>query len=628
MEIFKLFGSILVDTDKADESLSKTEKKADGVGSKFVEGIKTVGKWGVAVAGAATAAGGVLATFTGRAMNVAAEIDKFSQVTGHSTDAFQRWDGVMKTVGYSMEQASGDIAALGEKAMDAANGVGEGAELFGKLGVAVTDSSGKLKSQEQIFQETITALQGMENATERNAIASALLSTTGEELAPILNMTAEELAKMKENANVISEEDLQKAARFKEGWNQAKNTLSNLATTLGIQLMPMFQTVLDWVTENMPQIQTFIEEAFDRASAAIQFFTTEILPPVQAGFSVLIGWIQQLISYVQTWVSSNSEQLGGLRDYFLNFFELVKGFFSDFVTFVTTLWAQYGEQIVSTITAALSAVVSFVQEKLAVLLKFWQDNGAQIMTAVQNVFNLILGIIKAVMPVVISVIQTAWNVVKGVFDGALNIIMGAVKVFTGLFTGDWRKLGEGLKQIWSGLWNAIKAILSGAWSLLSGAFGTIKRNISNWFSGLKTDAIRWGKNMISGFIDGITAMIGKVREVASNVMSNVKGFLGFNSPAEEGEGRHIVEWGSNMIDGFLEGAEKMLPDARALMNNVVGEMKPEPSNGTGSFNAQKGNVVIPISVDGYEIARAVIPIIDIIQQQEIDTNLFMKGMKT
>ena len=36
LEIFRLVGSVFVDTDKANESLKKTDKNAEGIGKKFL----------------------------------------------------------------------------------------------------------------------------------------------------------------------------------------------------------------------------------------------------------------------------------------------------------------------------------------------------------------------------------------------------------------------------------------------------------------------------------------------------------------------------------------------------------------------------------------------------------------
>ena len=65
MEIFKLFGSILIKSDEADKSIQKTESKAGKLATTFGNGIKTAAKWGAglvtAAAGAATAVvGGIL----------------------------------------------------------------------------------------------------------------------------------------------------------------------------------------------------------------------------------------------------------------------------------------------------------------------------------------------------------------------------------------------------------------------------------------------------------------------------------------------------------------------------------------------------------------------------------------
>lgn len=46
MEIFKLFGSIFVDSDAADKSIKKTGDNAEGFAARLGNGIKTAAKWG------------------------------------------------------------------------------------------------------------------------------------------------------------------------------------------------------------------------------------------------------------------------------------------------------------------------------------------------------------------------------------------------------------------------------------------------------------------------------------------------------------------------------------------------------------------------------------------------------
>lgn len=126
MEIFKLFGSIMVKNDDANKNISKTEEKAVGLGKKLIDGIGTAAKWGAGIAAAAgTAAVGLGTVATKAAMdfqaqmsNVATLIDgdvnkrigelgetvkKLSVDTGTSTDLLT--DGL-----YQVISAFGDTA--------------------------------------------------------------------------------------------------------------------------------------------------------------------------------------------------------------------------------------------------------------------------------------------------------------------------------------------------------------------------------------------------------------------------------------------------------------------------------------------------------------------------------------
>lgn len=263
-----------------------------------------------------TAIAGVTAGLTAMATNTAdtaREIDRLSQQTGMSTTSYQEWDYVMKQLGFSMEAAAGDFSALGEKALDAANETGEGAELFGKLGIAVTDTSGKMKSQEQIFNETITALQGMEDETERNAIASALLGTTGEELTSVLNMTGEEVDAMKQKSHelgaVMSEETVDAGVKMGQTMDDAKQAFGGVVSELAVAFMPILQLLLEWVLAHMPEIKQVIEVVMKAIKVVVdlvgQAFSF-ILPIL----TTLYEWIEPYFPVIQEIVETTFGAIG------------------------------------------------------------------------------------------------------------------------------------------------------------------------------------------------------------------------------------------------------------------------------------------------------------------------------
>lgn len=186
-------------------------------------------------------------------------------------------------------------------------------------------------------------------------------------------------------------------------------------------------------------------------------------------------------------------------------------------------------------------------------------------------------------------LKRVWENIKQIIDGVIRVIKGIIQAFIGLITGDWTRFTEGLKNIWSGMWQAIRNIVAGAWNLLSTVFNTLKNNITNFFTGMVRSAVDWGKGLISGFIDGIRSMIGRVRDAVSNVVGTVKDFLGFSSPAKKGEGRFIEDWGYNMIEGFMDGMKKAMPQLQSTLNAMIPNMSQNYTSST--FNTTNSFVV-------------------------------------
>ncbi|MBT2723046.1 hypothetical protein [Bacillus sp. ISL-46] len=464
MELFKLFGTIFVNNDDANQALDDTDKKAEDTGGKFSKlGGIAKGVGGVIAAGVGVAVGAVGGLMV-KTMETTAEINKFSQVTGMSKKGFQEWDSVAKTFGFSMEAASGDMAALAERAMDASSGVGDNADMFKKLGVSVTDSSGKLKTQEQLFNETIKGLQGMENETERNAIATAMLSTTGEELAPVLNMTNEELQNMKNNANVISDDDLAKAESFRLKWEGAKSTLAGVVTQIGIKLMPMFSTMLDWVVGNMPAIQSTMDTVFKGISAVINF-----------AVGIIKNYLIPILSKVWSFIKTN------LVPIFMALFSFMKGnlpiikevFTSAFKaiwTVAKTLWTLFKTNILPilaslytwimanmpTIRATFNTVFSKIKQVVSSVWSFMKDNILPILqrflSFIQSKMPQIQSIVSTVFGIISSVVKVVW----GVFE---NLLLPILKKLWEWISPHIPKIQKVIEDGFSAIFDTIEAVV-------------------------------------------------------------------------------------------------------------------------------------------------------------------------
>ncbi len=211
-----------------------------------IEGLDGKAAAAVLMVGALVTAVSSLAESVGESAN---EIVNTSQTMGMTTDQYQEWDYIMQRCGYDAESMAGDLAALAEKANDASEGGNDAAEMFKELGIRVTDSSGKLKGQGELFEEIVERLQGMEDVTKRNAIASELFSTTGEKLIPILNQSKEELSAMKQQAHevgaVMGGESLQSAQDYYYAMMEVNASLNGIKISIGKYLVPIMKELLE-----------------------------------------------------------------------------------------------------------------------------------------------------------------------------------------------------------------------------------------------------------------------------------------------------------------------------------------------------------------------------------------------
>lgn len=208
----ELGGKLGVNVPEGAETLLN---KLGGLDAGFVASA------GAALGMAAALAAVVKSLFdcTTEAANNAVQLSRISESAGLSTTSAQKWDYVLKSVGSSLDSASGDLSGFQQKIVEASQGAGESAELFKKLGLYVWDASGNLKTTEQMLPELIEKLQGMSDTTERNAIANKLLGGTGTALIPILNQTGDELQALieeKRQMGVLSEKEVADLTRTAE----------------------------------------------------------------------------------------------------------------------------------------------------------------------------------------------------------------------------------------------------------------------------------------------------------------------------------------------------------------------------------------------------------------------------
>ena len=296
MELFRLFGSIMIDDKDALKSLKDTEKKTKDASKQMELMRKKAAAVGKAVA---VGIGVGVTALTGLAMKATEatdRIDKMSLKTGLSRKAFQEWDYVMGQNGISIDSMQTGMTKVTNLFDDLKKGTKGATEAFGRLGLDMDDLAGK--SKDDVFNMVIAKLQGITDETERAAIANDIFGKSGSELAPLLNAGAEATDLLRKRAHelglVLDDEAIDAGVKFGDTFDDVKKSFGAVGIQIGVEFMPILQDLLDWVILHMPEIKQFVKDTLENFGKLLKWVgdNSNWLIPVLTGLAVAFAGLK------------------------------------------------------------------------------------------------------------------------------------------------------------------------------------------------------------------------------------------------------------------------------------------------------------------------------------------------
>ena len=168
--------------EQADDSSSKME----ALGSVCKAASVAMAAAFATVTAAAVAAGKALVDMTKEGAAYADSVLTQSTVTGISTEKLQEYMYAAELVDVSVETLTGSMKKNINAMKKAQEGSSTYVEAYEKLGVEVMNADGTLRDSEEVYWEIIEALGKVENETERDALAMALLGKSATDLNPLI----------------------------------------------------------------------------------------------------------------------------------------------------------------------------------------------------------------------------------------------------------------------------------------------------------------------------------------------------------------------------------------------------------------------------------------------------------
>nr|DAV05947.1 MAG TPA: minor tail protein [Caudoviricetes sp.] len=537
VEIFKLFGSIFVNNDEANKSISETEKKSKGVASTLGNGIKTAAKWGTAMVGGAVAGVGALSSVAESTREYRTEMgkldtafttNKFSAADakqtysdlyavvgdrGQATEAanhlsllcnstkdLQSWTeictGVYGQFGDSLPiegltEAANETAKVGQvtgSLADALNWMGVSEDAFNEK-LAKCSSE---QERQQLITSTLTSLYSDASAQyketngdvmESNRAHQQLSDTMaqiGAVAEPVLNSLIGLGGKLLEQLSPLIESVAEKLAPV---LINICEEVAPIIVSMLEQIMPLIEELLPFIAQLMEQLAPIIVQLVEALLPVLVQVIKQLLPPFMEILNALMPLLDTIFQLVQPFI-----------DLILQLIEPFAALISTAIAPLIVKLAELLNNLLQPLIPVFNEIAGILSETLQPVFEALAPVFDLLTDALSPLFELLSMLLNAILPALTPVIEILADVFSNVLGLAIKGISGAIESLTGIFnglidfidgvfSGNWDKAWNGILEIFKNVLNlipnAVEFIINGAIGMINGLFDGI-----NW-------AIEW-----------------------------------------------------------------------------------------------------------------------------------------
>lgn len=551
-------------------------------------------------------------------------VDKMSQKIGTSKKGYQEWEYVLSQNGMEISSLQGGMKKLTANMDDAKAGGDSASAMFKKLGVSVTDSSGKLKSQEQMFNESVTALQNMEDGTEKAALANDLFGKSGQKLMPLLNGSAESTEALKQKANDLGMVMSDKAVKGSVDLTDSMDTLKRASSGLRNNFVGSFTPALSGIVSsasnvvgglsNMMKEVSSTGKASESTMSQIKASCKGLVNSIGSLVKPMLKVAQQLVGSLFNAIVDNLPMIAAQGTQMLSsIVDSLLAALPEILPTIATTGITVLQTLIDGIVQALPLLIPAVVDIVTNIANLIVDNLPKIIEAgikvivsiAQGIAQSLPKLIPSIVKAVIQMAQTLIDNLDMIIDAALDIIMALAdglikalpqlikalpKIIISLVNGllnNLPKLTEcaielmialslGLIEAIPELIKAVPKIIVGLVKALAEAVPKMlnkgKELVGKLGEGLKTGLSKIteiGSDLVKGLWNGIKDVTGwvmdKIKGFGQDILDGIKSFFGIHSPS-----RVMRDQVGAMIGhGIAIGIEKSKAKVNSAMTNIA-----------------------------------------------------------
>ena len=449
----------------------------------------------------------------------------------------------MANQGYKGSEAGTAMAAI---MRDITNGMKDGAIKIGETSVAVMDAQGNFRDLTDILTEVEAATNGMGDAERAVALSSTFTADSTKGL------------------NLILNEGMDKIAGYEEELRGASGSAEEMANIMNDNLSGDVAAMNSAFEELGLKIYDALES---KLRAGVQFITNGVIPAIEwlgghipevtiavSGLGAVIaamnwGTISSKIAMVKGALVKLAAALGGVSLPAIAIIAVITAVALAF----TNLWKN-NEEFRNKITAIWDGIKAKFDEfgqgivDRLNALGFEFEDITEVMKAVWD------GFCEVLAPIFEGVFQQISNILSE----ALDILTGLFDIFSGIFTGDWDMVWQGVQEVfgavwdfvvatfenwistftsladtvlgwfgtdWETVWTNVKTFFSDTWNAISSFFSGILTGIKTFFTDTWNAIVSFFSGILSGIYSSVTGTMTEIHDTFTNIWDSITGFL-------------------------------------------------------------------------------------------------------
>lgn len=235
------------------------------------------------------AAAAVVGALTVKAAGMADEMLTLSAQTGLTTESIQGLKYASELVDVEFEVMTKGMSKV-VKQMGAAVDKGEDyIEVAEGMNVSIRDSSGSLKSTEQVFYDTVDAIGKLGSETEKEIATQKIFGKSYQDLMPLIKAGSGAIKGYIEEAKkmgiIVSQKDLESLGKLDDSIVRLKAVAGAAGAKLAVALVPVIERLAPVIEQSIvPAIMSFI----DKIAGLLRAFS-ELNPGVQTTILSVVG---------------------------------------------------------------------------------------------------------------------------------------------------------------------------------------------------------------------------------------------------------------------------------------------------------------------------------------------------